>query len=147
MGRKKVTRLKIGNLLISEPFNPEPNFKRSVILISQHNPLGSIGFILNKPTPLRVDEALDDFPEFDSPVYWGGMVQLDSIYYIHTIADLKGKKEIADGIYWGGDYTQLKLMIEAGQVDKTHIRFIAGFSAWEPKELEDQVKNNNWWIT
>lgn len=147
MPRKRVPKPKVGKLLISEPFNPEPNFKRSVVLISQHNPLGSIGFILNKPTQLRVDEALDDFPEFDAPVFWGGMLQLDSIYYIHTIESLEGKKKIADGIYWGGNYTQLKVLIETGQIDSTQIKFIAGFSAWEPEELEDQIRQNNWWLT
>src|SRR6185369_16750958 len=117
MQRKKISKPHVGNLLISEPFNPEPNFKRSVILISQHSPMGSIGFILNKPTMLRVDEALDNFPEFDAPVFLGGTFQLDSIYYVHTIEALEGKKRIADGIYWGGSYQQLKLMIENKQVN------------------------------
>ncbi|MCX6292412.1 MAG: YqgE/AlgH family protein [Bacteroidetes bacterium] len=147
MSPRKITIPKVGNFLISEPFNPEPNFKRSVILISQHNPLGSIGFILNKPTQLKVDEALDDFPVFDSPVYWGGTLQLDSIYYIHCIEELEGKKKIAEGIYWGGNYSQLKVMIESKQVDTTHVKFIAGFSAWEPHVLEEQIKLNNWWLT
>ena len=146
MSKKKVSKPKVGNLLISEPFNPEPNFRRSVVLISQHNPSGSIGFILNKPTPVRVDEALEDFPEFNAPVYWGGMLQLDSIYYVHSIEALEGKKKIAEGIYWGGNYAQLKVMIESRQVDASQIRFIAGFSAWEPDELEDQIKQNSWWL-
>ncbi len=146
MQRKRIKKLKVGNLLISEPFNPEPNFKRSVVLISQHSRLGSIGFILNKPTPLRVDRALEDFPEFDAPVFWGGTLQLDSIYYVHTIDALDGKKKIAEGIYWGGNYEQLKLMIESRQIEKSQIRFIAGFSAWEPDELERQIKQNSWWL-
>jgi putative transcriptional regulator len=147
MQGKKNQKLKIGNLLISEPFNPEPNFKRSVVLISQHNHQGSIGFILNKPTHLRVDEALDSFPEFDVPVFWGGKMQLDSIYYVHTIEALEGKKKIVNGIYWGGNYTQLKEMIANREVNEDHIRFIAGFSAWEPNELENQIAQNNWWLT
>src|SRR5437868_10855999 len=92
----------VGALLISEPFNPEPTFKRSVVLISQHNKKGTIGFIVNKPTQLKVHEALDDFPEIDAVVYWGGAIRLDSIYYIHSIEKLKGSHKIADGIYWGG---------------------------------------------
>jgi putative transcriptional regulator len=102
---------------------------------------------LNKPTPLRVDKALEDFPEFDVPVFWGGAVQLDSIYYIHTIDELEGRKKIIEGIYWGGNYEQLKLMVESKQIDKNQIRFIAGFSAWEADELEKQIKQNNWWLT
>ena len=38
-------------------------------------------------------------------------------------------------------------MIENNEVNTHHIRFIAGFSAWEPQELEYQIKQNNWWLT
>jgi putative transcriptional regulator len=138
---------KVGALLISEPFNPEPTFKRSVVVLSQHGRKGSIGFIINKPTPLKIHEALEDFPEFDAPIYWGGPLRLDSIYYIHSIADLQGCHRIAEGIYWGGDFKQLRLMIEAGQVSPEQIKFIAGYSSWSPKQLEEELKHENWWMT
>ncbi|MDQ3393034.1 MAG: YqgE/AlgH family protein, partial [Bacteroidota bacterium] len=38
-----------GRLLISEPFLPDPNFERTVILLCEHNDQGSFGFVLNKP--------------------------------------------------------------------------------------------------
>ena len=138
---------KIGALLISEPFNPEPNFKRSVILISQHGKQGSIGFIINKPTPLLIHEALEDFPEFEAPVYWGGSIRLDSIYYVHSLPELRGSHKIMEGVYWGGNYKQLKVMIESGNVTPDQIRFFAGYTAWHPKQLEKEIKAENWWIT
>jgi putative transcriptional regulator len=137
----------VGALLISEPFNPEPTFKRSVILISQHNAKGTIGFIVNKPTQLKIYEALDDFPEFDAYVYWGGSLRLDSIYYIHSIEKLKGSHKIADGIYWGGDYQQLKVMIEAGEITPDQIKFLAGYSGWHSRQLQKEIKTDNWWVT
>ncbi len=137
----------VGALLISEPFNPEPTFKRSVVLISQHNARGTIGFIVNKPTQLRVHEALDDFPEIDAFVYWGGPLRLDSIYYIHSIESLKGSHKIMDGVYWGGDYQHLKVMIEAGEVTTNQIKFLAGYSGWQPRKLQKEIGADNWWIT
>ena len=138
---------RVGALLISEPFNPEPTFKRSVVLISQHNTKGSIGFIVNKPTQLKIYEALDDFPEIDAVVYWGGSIRLDSIYYIHSIENLKGAHKITEGVYWGGDYDQLKMMIEAGDVAADQIKFLAGYSGWNAKELEKEISADNWWVT
>ncbi|MFN8166658.1 MAG: YqgE/AlgH family protein [Bacteroidia bacterium] len=137
----------VGALLISEPFNQEPTFKRSVVLVSQHNSKGTIGFIINKPTQLRINEALDDFPDFDAYVYWGGAVKLDSIYYVHSVPNLMGAHKISDGLYWGGDYQQLKLMIEAGDIAPDQIKFMAGYSAWPEKNLEQELKGPNWWIT
>jgi putative transcriptional regulator len=148
--KKKISsalKPKVGALLISEPFNPEPTFKRSVVLLSQHNSKGSIGFIINKPTQLKVYEALDDFPEFEAYVYWGGALKLDSIYYIHSLEGLEGAVKITDGIYWGGDYQQLKVMIEAGEVTTDQIKFLAGYSAWQSKQLEKDISEDNWWVT
>ena len=131
--KQKPLKPKVGALLVSEPFNPEPKFKRSVVLISQHDQRGSIGFILNKPTDLNINQVLEDFPEFDARVYWGGSQRLDSVYYIHTIPHLKGALPIANGIYWGGDYEQLKVMAESKVINARQIKFIAGYAAWEGK--------------
>src|SRR5690242_8681905 len=128
--KKKFPKPKAGALLVSEPFNPEPKFKRSVVLISQHDQRGSIGFILNKPTDLNVNQVLDDFPEFDARVYWGGSQRLDSVYYVHNIPQLKGALPIANGLYWGGDYEQLKVMAESKVINPNQIKFIAGYAAW-----------------
>jgi putative transcriptional regulator len=137
---------KAGALLISEPFNSEQSFKRTVVLISQHDDRGTIGFVLNKPTDLSVNQVLDDFPEFDAPVYWGGNTRLDSVYYVHTIPDLKGALPIANGLYWGGDFEQLKVMVESKVISPKQIKFIAGYAAWEGKLLEKEIKKNNWWV-
>lgn len=138
---------RVGTLLISEPFNPEPAFKRSVVIISQHNKKGSIGFIINKPTPLKIQDALDNFPDFEAPIYWGGSVHLDSIYYVHSIKELKGNHKIAEGLYWGGNYQQLIGMIEAKEISQDQIKFLAGYSAWNPDELEQEILAENWWTT
>lgn len=144
---RRITKPKSGVLLISEPFIPEPAFKRTVLLLSQHNTEGSVGFIINKPTQLLVHEALDDFPESDAIIYWGGNFKTDSIFYVHSIADLPGAKKICQGVYWGGDYSLLKVLIESGEVDVDDIKFIAGFCAWDPGELEQQVEQESWWLS
>ena len=43
-----------GDLLISEPFLPDRNFNRSVVLLCEHNQLGSFGFVLNQPSELLI---------------------------------------------------------------------------------------------
>jgi putative transcriptional regulator len=51
---------KKGDLLLSEPFLPDPNFARTVILLCEHNDEGSIGFVLNKPADVHLGELLDN---------------------------------------------------------------------------------------
>ena len=137
-----------GVLLISEPFLTDSYFKRAVVLLSEHDEKGTLGFILNKPTDVNINDAVEDFPEFKSPLYFGGPVETDTLFYIHTIGtELEGAKHITNGIYWGGNYDQLKLMIDTGQVRPEMIRFYAGYSGWDPEQLDHEVKENSWMVS
>jgi len=123
-------------------------FKRSVVLIGEHDEHGTIGFILNKPTDVKINDAVEDFPSFDVPLYFGGPVDTDSLFYIHTLGNkLEGAKEIVSGIFWGGDYNQLKFLIDTKQVKENQIRFYAGYSGWEPKQLDVEIKEKSWLLS
>ncbi|MFM7725756.1 MAG: YqgE/AlgH family protein, partial [Flavobacteriales bacterium] len=71
----------VGRLLVSEPFLMDSYFKRTVILLGEHGEDGTVGFILNKPTDLTLNDALEDFPPFDAQLYFGGPVQTDTIHF------------------------------------------------------------------
>lgn len=144
---QKLKKASQGNLLISEPFLIDSYFKRSVVLLSEHDEKGTLGFILNKPTDVNLNEAVDDFPNFKVPLYFGGPVETDTLFYIHTLGEkLKGAKLISEGIYWGGEYDQLKFLIDTGQVRPDQIRFYAGYSGWEPSQLDYELKEKSWLV-
>ena len=146
--KKSILKPNQGVLLISEPFLADSYFKRSVVLLSEHDKSGTLGFILNKPTDVNINDAVEDFPDFKSPLYFGGPVETDTLFYIHTIGPkLQGAKEIVNGIYWGGNYDQLKLMIDTGQVQSNMIRFYAGYSGWDPKQLDNELKEKSWVVS
>ena len=137
-----------GKILISEPFLNNPEFRRSIILLSEHNENGSIGFILNKPTKLKLNQVIDDFPDFEAPIYLGGPVQINTLHFIHRAGEIvDGSTEISDGLYWGGNFEYLKLLIEAKQVEPNDFRFFIGYSGWDEGQLEDELKLNSWIVT
>ncbi len=137
-----------GKLLISEPFLADAHFKRTVILLSEHNTKGTVGFILNRPSDLKITEALDDFPEFDAPLYIGGPVQQDVLQFVHRMGDkIEGSVKIAKGIYWGGDFENVRLMIETGQITPDDIRFFIGYAGWDPNQLSDEISQKTWIIS
>jgi len=144
---KKLSKPVQGSLLISEPFLVDSYFKRAVVLLSEHDDKGTLGFILNKPTDVTLNEAVDDFPEFRVPLYFGGPVETDTLFYIHTVGHLlEGSKEILNGIFWGGDYEKLKFLIDTKQIRPNQIRFYAGYSGWEPKQLDHELKEKSWLV-
>ncbi|MBR9920585.1 MAG: YqgE/AlgH family protein [Bacteroidetes bacterium] len=137
--------VKGGNVLLSEPFMLDSNFKRAAILLCEHNPEGSLGFIMNKPLNMRIDDLIADFPEFEAEVFFGGPVQTDTIHYVHNLGDLLDDSvQVSKGIYWGGDFEKLKFLISNKLVKPYSIRFFVGYSGWSEGQLIDEMDYGSW---
>ncbi|HMR41106.1 MAG TPA: YqgE/AlgH family protein [Ignavibacteria bacterium] len=135
-----------GKLLISAPMLGDI-FKRSVILLTEHNEDGSVGFILNKPTDLKLNEIIEDFPEFDAKIYLGGPVQRDSLNFISRKNYFEDDSyEISEGLYWNGNFEKLKILIETGSIDPDDIKFYLGYSGWGPGQLDNEMKIKSWYV-
>jgi len=89
---------------------------------------------------------LDELENKKIAFSFGGPVGLENLFYIHTFSDeiVVGSREIFPGLYWGGDYKQLRGMINSGIIKTNQIRFFAGYSGWSPKQLENEINNNMW---
>lgn len=137
--------IKNGIVLLAEPFMLDPNFRRAAVLLCEHSPEGSLGFIMNRPTDRRIDELIEDFPEFDSTTFWGGPVQTNTIHYLHNVGSLlEDSIKIADGVFWGGDFEKLKFLISSGLVTPTNIRFFMGYAGWDEGQLIDEMATGSW---
>jgi putative transcriptional regulator len=134
-----------GKLLLSEPFQKDLYFKRTVVLLTEHNEMGTVGFILNKPLDIKIHEALDEFPEYDCPLYFGGPVSKNQLFYVHTLGDkLEGSMGIGNGLYWGGSFDTLRMLVERNEVSPDQLRFFAGYSGWEPTQLDKELEEKSW---
>ena len=139
---------KQGRVLISEPFLNDTYFRRSVVLLTEHSEEGSVGFVLNKPVALSVDDVLTDFPEIDTEVSIGGPVNTNTIHYIHTLGDtIPNSVKVFNNLYWGGDFDVIKQMISDGQIKGSEIRFFLGYAGWSPKQLENELSENAWLVS
>lgn len=138
---------KQGRVLISEPFLSDIYFKRSIVFLTEHNDEGTVGFVLNKPVKIPVNEVLEDFPEIESEISLGGPVGTNTVHYIHTLGDLiPNSVKVYRDIYWGGDFDTIKNLIKSGVVKKDQIRFFVGYSGWKPNQLKDEISENSWVI-
>jgi putative transcriptional regulator len=142
--KKTIVKPKQGIILISEPSLMDFYFRQSVVLLAEHNKEGSFGVIINKPIETRLNEILKDFPEFDAPIFLGGPVKTDSIFYIHTIEGVENSMKIMEGLYWGGDIEVIRNMIEMSSITNDEIRFYIGYSGWNPSQLEREIKEKSW---
>jgi len=142
---KKNTLPAKGKILIAEPFMKDPYFKRSVVILADHNENGSFGFMLNKAIELELKSAIANFPEYEDSLYLGGPVGTDQLFYIHTEGNrIPQSIEITEGLWWGGDFKILKAIIRRGEIENNQIRFFVGYAGWDPKQLEKEMKENSW---
>jgi putative transcriptional regulator len=137
-----------GRILISEPFLYDYYFRRSVVLLAEHNKEGSFGVIINKPMEVNFEEVVKDFPDFESKVYLGGPVKTDSLFFIHTLGDeIENSLPILRGLFWGGDLERVKELIMLNQLNDSNIRFFIGYSGWMPKQLDNELKRDSWLVS
>ncbi|MBL7864036.1 MAG: YqgE/AlgH family protein [Cyclobacteriaceae bacterium] len=136
-----------GKLLISEPFLPDPNFERTIILLCENNSEGSFGFVLNKPSLANVSDVMDDIKDFNTPAMVGGPVQQDTLHYLHRHGALEDAVEILEGVYWGGNFEKLLFLLETKQIGKRDIKFFLGYSGWSPGQLEEELEQDSWIVS
>lgn len=137
-----------GKLLISEPFMTDPNFKRAVVYLAEHNPQGTVGFVLNQKSGFLLSDLIDDFENNEYQVYVGGPVGGDSLHFIHTLgSEIYDAVEVSKGVYWGGSFESLKLVFASRQILENQIKFFLGYSGWGSGQLENEIKQNAWMVT
>ena len=137
-----------GKVLISEPLLDDFFFKRSVVLLIDHNSEGSMGFVINNPFESKITELIPDFPDFDANISVGGPVSTDMIQFIHTLGNmLPDSIEVIPGLYWGGSFELLKTLISLGKVRKNEVLFFLGYSGWSPNQLEEEIDIDSWLIS
>lgn len=144
-----LTKLEKGKCLISEPFSPDSYFGRSVVLITDHSEQdGTLGYILNKPVEIKINELFPDFPDFKAQCYIGGPVNPDTIHYLHTRIDLLPESTpVIGNIYWGGDFEILKELIENKKIKPSEIKFFLGYSGWAPDQLTQEIEDKFWIVS
>ena len=136
--------IKKGNLLLAKPMTAGDSFSRSVVFLTEHNEEGSIGFILNHPVRLWLNDLFSEI-EHQISIYNGGPVGVNNLYFIHKKPELiKGSHKVLENIYWGGDFQQVKSYLDKGCLSSKEIRFFIGYSGWGSRQLESELANNSW---
>ncbi len=137
-----------GKVLISEPFLGDPNFNRSVILLTEYaRGEGAFGLVINKPTELYMDDIIEGFPTHTFPFHYGGPVNPENLFFIHTLGKTVDEaQEVLPGLFWSGDFDQISTIVKGGTLNDGHVKFFGGYSGWGADQLENELKERSWII-
>lgn len=140
---------KQGGLLISAPFMKDFYFARSVVLMIDHNDEGSMGLVLNKNFNglMTLNELVPDLATLPPiPLYKGGPVGKETLFYLHTLSYLKESLPLGNGLYLNGDFNQMQQYILSGAPTQGVVRFFMGYAGWQKGQLENEIEENTWVI-
>jgi putative transcriptional regulator len=135
-----------GELLLSEPFLQDDNFSRAVILVCEHeDKIGSVGFVMNKPSILNLGDLVTELDFLKAEVFVGGPVEQSTLHFIYFGVQLmEESKSLGNGVWWGGDFSDLIQHINSGELDLNQVRFFMGYSGWSSGQLAAELSAQSW---
>ncbi|MCT4637495.1 MAG: YqgE/AlgH family protein [Bacteroidales bacterium] len=139
---------KPGRILVASPTLRDMYFTKAVVLITEHNDNGTVGYILNKYSGVNIDSVIDDFPVKDIKLYLGGPVGQDMLNFIHNAGNLiDDATPIGNGLYWGGNLDKVKELMGKKILLPEHIKFFVGYSGWENSQLITELTERHWAVS
>lgn len=141
--------IKGGSLLLAEPFMPDDYFKKSVVLVCEHNENnGTTGFVLNQLSDARFNgELFKNISSKKIKIYYGGPVEKERLFFVHSLGDyVEQTEQISDKLYWNGNIHQIFELYDEGIAHEENTRFFIGCSGWSPGQLNDEIKDSSWII-
>jgi len=129
-----------GSLLVAHPNMLDPNFRRTVLFISAHDPEdGAIGVIINRPMDKSVAELVSETPPdnlADVPVFFGGPVGNNQLmlaaFEWHKGEGLKLNQHSLDGA------------LPDAPTNLPPIFAFLGYAGWSAGQLEAEMKQKAW---
>ncbi|MGB0357567.1 MAG: YqgE/AlgH family protein [Flavobacteriaceae bacterium] len=133
-----------GKLLVAHPsILGDQSFGRSVVLMAEHNEEGALGFVVNQHTHYTLGDLLPEMG-IDAPVFQGGPVEDDRLFYIHTKKDVANALPLGNGLFWGGELEDIKLALLSNKLPSNQIKFLLGYAGWSKGQLAEETKTNAW---
>ena len=136
-----------GRLLIASPSIHDPNFRRTVIYMTEHGESGAMGLVLNRVAQTTVDEAVPDLAWLaggDAVVHVGGPVAAQSVVVLAEFENPSLAALVVDG-----DVGFVPAEIEdrdALSAALRRTRVFAGHAGWGPGQLDEEMEREDWII-
>ena len=141
------------HFLIAMPAMQEPIGGGTVVYVCEHNENGVLGVVINKPTDMTMEVLFDridlklaagsDAPIINEPIMFGGPVQDDRGFVLHTPgARYSSSLTVTDEIAFTTSIDVLEAVAKGDGPERLLVSI--GYSGWSPGQLEDEIGRNGW---
>ncbi len=138
------------HFLIAMPSMADPNFAHTLTYVCEHNPDGALGLVVNRPTDMtlsalfdQIDVPLSDGRLRETPVMFGGPVQVDRGFVLHRpLGNWQSTLAISDEL---GLTTSKDILEAVGRGEgPDHMIVSLGYAGWSAGQLEQELAANAW---
>lgn len=133
-----------GKLLVASPALVDPNFARTVVLVTAHGAEGAMGVVLNRPSESAVEEAVPELIEVAAAgesVFVGGPVQAETLVVLAEFTDPAAAAEI---VVADVGFVSAEADTQALPAAVRRARVFAGYAGWGPGQLEEELEEEAW---
>jgi len=134
-------------LIVARAQVSDPNFADSIVLVMNNLGAAPVGIIINRPTEVPVSRLfpnLKSLSQIQDKLYFGGPVELDSVWFLFRAASRpEHAVQAFEGIYLSAD-RELLLRLLARNKPTDGLRIFVGHAGWAPRQLETEISNGDW---
>ncbi len=147
-GAQEAARSANGVLLVAKPELIDPNFSRTVVLVTQTEGYSTVGVILNRPGSTPLSEFLgedESASRYAEPVFSGGPVMRRTLVAVfHSDRPPAAPAfHVLRTVYMSMHPDNIRELLSSGD---RRFRLYAGFSGWAPRQLESEFERDGWFV-
>lgn len=144
----EIEALANGVFLVAKPELEDPNFRQTVVLITQPEPGGGpIGVVINRSSERRLREVFPDNAQLaasDERIFYGGPVRRSVLLFVFRASTAPAASlHVLDDIYLSGNGTLLEELLARPEPTRD-LRVYAGYSGWAPGQLQAEIARGGW---
>lgn len=141
------TRPAKGRFLVAEPDLRDPNFRETVVLLTEYDDDGAMGVIVNWPTAAPAAELIpqiDGIGELGDTIFVGGPVSRQvMLMLVRSDAELPEAERIFADVYLSTSRDLLERVL-SGEVETTAMRLYSGYAGWAAGQLDFELERGGW---
>jgi putative transcriptional regulator len=138
-----------GVLLVANSRLRDANFSRSVVLLTDHGPDGSVGLIINKQSSVAITTIIPGLEALESPetnLHFGGSLSIRSVrILVRSPVEIDSSERIIQGVYFINSIEVLRGLLEKDKsIASQTMKYFAGYAAWSPGQLDAELAQGDW---
>ena len=115
----------------------DPNFRETVVLVTQAPDASTVGVILNRPTARK-------HPASGETIYFGGPVMREVLVAVYrSESDPPAAFHVLKGIYLSMHPQNIEQLLSSRA---RQYRLYAGFSGWTAGQLQGELSRDDWYV-